>query len=362
MNKQIFLILSFISILLITQNQVFSSELPQIQLKYASVAFTGDGVFLGYIGKERRVEVKSMNDISPYVKKCLLATEDRDFYNHNGVSISGLGRAVIKSIQGKTQGGSTLTMQLARNLFLSQERTLNRKFNEINLALELEKHFTKDQLMLLYLNTVYFGHGVYGIWAASRDYYSKLPSELTLAESALIVGLLQSPSHYDPTKNPEKALRRRNEVLHNLFETGNLSESDYNKQIKIPINLKVREELSPYFEEYIRRFTENILKQNGKSLDNGIYRIFTTLDSKIQKAANQAVADQYKAFPSKLKGVQIGLISIEPVTGFIKAMIGGSPGSDPKGINRSYQIYRQVGSAFKPFLYSYLFRWFCQFR
>ena len=206
--------------LFISHYGIFAQDLPPIKLDYASYAVSSGGKLIGYYGEKNRVEVKSLDDISVYVIHSLIATEDRDFYEHHGVSLKGLGRAILKTLTGSTQGGSTITMQLARNLFLTNKRTISRKLTEIDLAEKLEKKFTKKQILLLYLNTVYFGHSAYGIWAAAEEYFSKTPDKLTIDESAALVGMLQSPNGYDPDKNPNKMLNRRNEVLHNLVEVG----------------------------------------------------------------------------------------------------------------------------------------------
>jgi membrane peptidoglycan carboxypeptidase len=179
---------------------------------------------------------------------------------------------------------------------------------------------------------------------------------LSLTESAMIIGLLKGPTIYDPVKHPDNALKRRNEVLYNLVETKNMSEADFYKLKSTPLELNLREDIAPYFVEFVRRLAENILKTKGKSLENEIFKITTTLDSKVQKASNIALIEHYKTFSSKLKNIELGLVSVEPVTGFIKAMIGGNSSANPVGLNRTYQINRQVGSAFKPFMYTYLLK------
>jgi len=330
-----------------------AQNLPPVKLDYASYAVSSDGRLIGYYGEKRRVEIKSIGKISKYVIECLVATEDRDFYNHNGVSIKGLARGFLSTITGHTQGGSTLTMQLARNLFLTQERTISRKLTEIDLAQEIEKKYTKNQILLLYLNTVYFGHGAWGIWAAAQEYYQKTPDELSLIESAAIVGLLQSPSGYDPDTHYNKMLARRNEVLYNLVQTGKLSENEFSRLKKTQLGLNIHKDLGRHFLEQVRKESVDILESiNYKgSLSRSQLKITTTLNYEIQKAAEDAVDQQWKNFPSSMKDAEIGLVSIEPGTGKIKAMIGGNPESPARGLNRATQIKRQPGSSFKPFLY-----------
>ncbi|HEX2867334.1 MAG TPA: transglycosylase domain-containing protein [Ignavibacteriales bacterium] len=330
------------------------AQLPPVKLDYSSYALSSDGRLIGYYGEKHRVEVKSTGYISKWVIYSLIATEDRDFYNHDGVSYKGLGRAILKTLTGSTQGGSTLTMQLAKNLFLSPEQTITRKLTEINLARELEKKYTKDQILLLYLNTCYFGHGAYGIWAASQEFFSKTPDKLSVTEGATLAGLLQSPSAYDPEKNPDKALNRRNEVLHNLLEVGKISGREFERLKRQPLALRVNHGLGRHFLEHVRREALGILNSRGISLSKDQLRITTTLDFDIQKAAEDAVNWQYGRFPASMKQAQIGLVSVEAGTGKIKTMIGGSPSSESRGLNHTDQIHRQPGSSFKPFLYASL--------
>jgi membrane peptidoglycan carboxypeptidase len=332
---------------------ILPQELPPIKLEYSAYALATDGSVIGYYGSKRRVEVKSLTSVSNYVIWCLIATEDREFYKHDGVSYKGLVRGILKTITGNTQGGSTITMQLARNLFLSHERTVGRKLNEIDLARRLEQRYTKDQILLLYLNTIYFGRGAYGIWAASQEYFQKTPDKLSLNESALLVGLLQSPSGYDPVKNPGKLLSRRNEVLYNLVETEKLKEKEYQKLRKSPLELKLRQNTGRHFLEHVRKEAMQIVGNLGMRLSEDQIKINTTLDYKLQESVETYIKEQWSYMP---KDVQVGLISVEPSTGFIKAMVGGNPESEARGLNRSVQIKRQPGSAFKPFLYGAMIR------
>jgi 1A family penicillin-binding protein len=333
---------------------LIAQDLPPINLEYASHVLSSDGKVVGYFGNKNRVEVLSTSLISKYVIECLIATEDRDFYNHDGVSVKGLIRAAWQTVLGSKQGGSTLTMQLARNLFLTKDQTIQRKINEIGLARELEKKYNKDQILLLYLNTVYFGRSAYGIWAAAEEYFQKTPDKLSLPEAAMIVGLLKSPTGYEPSKNPDKALKRRNDVLHNLVEIGKLSSGEYDRLKRQSLNLNLRDHIGTYFLEYIRRNLDESLNKYGKYLEKDQIEINTSLDTRIQKAAENAVNYQYSQFPKNMKDVQIGLICIENKTGYIRAMIGGNPASNPTGLNHVTQIKRQPGSSFKPFLYGSL--------
>jgi penicillin-binding protein 1A len=346
------ILLSFLTSVLVIE--VHPQNLPPIKLDFSSYAMTSDGKLIGYIGEKRRVDVKNISSIAGYVVKCLVATEDRDFYEHDGVSIKGLARGLWNTITGSTQGGSTITMQLARNLFLSKEKTVSRKLSEIDLAREIEKAYSKNEILVLYLNTVYFGHGTYGIWAASQEYFSKTPDQLSLNESATLVGLLQSPNGYDPNNVPDKLLKRRNEVLYNLVEVGKLSDDEFQRLKKTDLGLKLYENFGRHFLEHIRKEAVKIVQKLGLTLSKDELKITTTLNYDMQKAANDAVAAQWKELPQSMQDLQIGLISIEPGTGMIRAMIGGNASSESRGLNRTTQIHRQPGSSFKPFLYGSL--------
>jgi len=334
--------------------EVYPQNLPPIKLDFSSYVLSSDGRLVGYIGEKHRVDIKNISNISSYVIQCLVATEDRDFYEHDGVSIKGLARGLWNTITGNTQGGSTITMQLARNLFLTQEKTVSRKLSEIDLARELEKIFSKNEILALYLNTVNFGHGKYGIWAASQEYYSKTPDQLSLTESATLVGLVQSPNGYDPNKAPDKLLKRRNEVLYNLVEVGKLSNSEFQRLKKTDLGLKLYENVGRHFLEHVRKEAVSIVQKMGLTLSRDELRITTTINYDMQKAANDAVAAQWKELPQSMQDLQIGLVSVEPGTGMIRTMIGGNASAESRGLNRTTQIHRQPGSSFKPFLYGYL--------
>ena len=344
----------FIILTIIFVSSLVAQGLPPINIEYASHVLSNDGKVIGYYGAKNRVELLSLDHVSKHVLDCLIATEDRDFYSHDGISVKRLVKAAWETITGSTQGGSTITMQLARNLFLTSEQTIERKVTEIGLARDLEKKYSKDQLLLLYLNTVYFGRGAYGIWAAAQEYYQKTPDKLTLLESAMIVGLLKSPSGYEPSKHPDKALKRRNVVLYNLVSVDKLSEKEYDKLKPAPLNLVLRETIGGYYLENMRRTLNESLNKLGKYLEKDQLEIHSAMDTRIQKAAENAIKFQYSQFPKNMQDVQVGLICIENNTGYVRAVVGGNPTSNPTGLNHVFQIKRQPGSSFKPFLYATL--------
>lgn len=339
--------------LFITIN-LYSQDLPQVKLDFSSVVLSSEGKVIGYIGEKNRVDVKSTGNISKYVIWSLIATEDRDFYNHDGVSYKGLVRGIFKTLTGNTQGGSTITMQLARNLFLTNERSISRKLTEIDIAKKIERKYSKDQILLLYLNTVLFGHGIYGIWAASEEYFSKTPDKLSITESATLAGLLQNPGGYDPYVHPDMTLKRRNEVLYNLVEVGKISEQEFYKYKAMPLNLNLNAHIGKHFMEHVRKEALEIVRPFGLSLSKDQLKITTTLHCEIQKAAEEAIKYQWSGLPAYMKEAETGLIAIENGTGMIRAMIGGNPDSEPRGLNRTDEIKRQPGSSFKAFLYGSL--------
>ena len=343
------LLLLFISLLFFFDG--YSQDLPKVKLDFATQVWSSDGRIIGYIGEKNRVDVRSTGYVSKYVLWSLIATEDRDFYNHDGVSYKGLVRGILKTFTGRTQGGSTITMQLARNLFLTNERSISRKLTEIEIAQKIEKKYSKDQILLMYLNTVLFGRSIYGIWTASEEYFNKTPDKLNITESATLVGLLQNPGGYDPFIHPEKTLARRNEVLFNLVEVGRISEKEFYKLKSTPLKLNLNNHPGKHFLEHVRMEAIDLVRSTGYILQRDELKIITTLNYDIQKAADDAVKWQWNNLPPSIKEAQVGLVTVENGTGMIRAMIGGNPASEPRGLNRADQIKRQPGSAFKSFMY-----------
>ncbi|HNX01409.1 MAG TPA: transglycosylase domain-containing protein, partial [Candidatus Cloacimonadota bacterium] len=325
--------------------------LKQAKITYSTAVFSEDGKYLGYIGNTNHIECKSLSEISPAVIDALLATEDRNFLTHEGVSIRGLVRATMNNLKGSREGGSTITMQLARTLYLTRQKTIQRKLAEIDIAMRLESMLTKQEILLLYLNTLYMGRGTYGIWAASQEYYSKPPSQLTIPEACLIVGVINAPSAYEPVANPQKAIERRNQILHKLKDVGKISSEDLKRYSKMPLGLHVRKQIGQGFIEYLRRNTGAQLKSYGKTFNDGC-TIISTLQSELQQAAEYTVKTNWQKFPPVMKTAQIGLISVDTDTGKIVAMVTGNPQSSVRGINHTTQIRRQPGSSFKPFVYA----------
>lgn len=320
----------------------------------ASRVFSKDGELIAEFYIERR-NVIPFSEIPKYVKDAILAVEDARFYSHPGLDIHGLLRAIFSDIRAWEiiQGGSTITQQLSKMLFLKSERSLSRKIKEAIIAIQIERTYSKDEILSLYLNQVYFGSGAYGIEAAAQTYFGKRAKELTLSESAMLAGLPKAPTAFSPFRNPERARSRRFHVLKRMAEMGYIKEDDAGKAEKEPLPLPPRGGINkaPYFVEFIRQVMEG---KYGHDVYTQGLNIYTTLDLKAQEAATKALQKGLRMVDERYKKrdvpVQGALIAIEPGTGYIKAMVGGRDFYETQ-FNRTFQSLRQPGSAFKPFVY-----------
>jgi penicillin-binding protein 1A len=437
---------------------VYTTDLPQVEALEAyrpssiTELYDDHGRVIGSFALQRRV-VKGYEDFAPVLRDALVSIEDKDFYRHSGINFWRIVGAAYRDIQsgGKVQGASTLTMQLARNLFLSPDRSFHRKVQEAMLAVQIERRFTKPQIFELYANQIFLGHGVYGFEAASEFYFSKPAKKLTLAEAALLAGLPKGPGIYSPIKNPDRAVKRRNLVINALLEDGKITATEAADARSTPLALHLQHDpnsLAPYFVEEIRRYLEN--KYGADQVHEGGLKVYTSLDVDLQRAANQAVLDGLAAYERRhgwkknlqnvvaegstidkyqhpdwddepevngyvhalvtsagvgiatLKfgrytaalgqadvawtqgkmqdllrtgdicyvkilslspngaarvsleqdsGAQGALMAIDNATGGIKAMVGGRDFSESK-FDRATQAFRQVGSSFKPYVYT----------
>lgn len=280
------------------------SELPDvellktIQLQVPLRIYTHDGLLIQEYGEHRRIPV-AYEDIPKTLVYALLATEDQRFFEHGGVDIFGLGRAAIRMVQTgtKSQGGSTITMQVARNFFLDRKKTFLRKFNEILLAIKIDHELSKEKILELYLNKVYLGNRAYGVGAAAQIYYGKTLKELNLAQLAMLAGLPQAPSTQNPIINPVAAEKRRNHVLERLFEEKYITKEQYQEAIKEPAasiyhggDIDIR---APYVAEMIR---QSLYDHFGPEAYTKGYKVYTTINGTLQKAANQAVEKNLLAY------------------------------------------------------------------
>ncbi|MGA9812396.1 MAG: PBP1A family penicillin-binding protein [Terriglobales bacterium] len=278
---------------------VYSTDLPQVdQLEHyrpSSITelYDDQGRTIGSFALQRRV-VATYDDYPPVLRQALISIEDKDFYRHWGINVWRIAGAAYRDIRsgGRVQGASTLTMQLARNLFLSPDRSFHRKIQEALLAVQIERRFTKPQIFTLYANQIYLGHGVYGFEAASQFYFSKPAKKLTLDEAALLAGLPKSPTYYSPITHPDHALKRRNLVINSMLEDGEITARQATVAREQPIQLDLAHDpdsLAPYFVEEIRRYLEG--KYGSDQVHEGGLKVYTSLDMDLQRAANRAVFD-----------------------------------------------------------------------
>lgn len=315
----------------------------------------GDGEILQQQGPATRDQLK-INQVPKPLIQAFIASEDRRFYKHNGVDYQGIVRAVFSNIRSHNvvEGGSTITQQLSRILFLNQERTVWRKLKEVSLSQKIERTLTKQQILERYLNLVYLGSGAYGVADASWVYYSKPVNKLTLAEMATIAGLAPAPSLYSPVVNPEAAKQRRNLVLHRMQEDGVITAKVAEMAISTPMALKPSlpkrlQVEAPYFTTFIQQELPKYISSD--QLEAGGLTIETTLNPKWQKAA-EAVVKNTVAQNGRWQGFEeASLVSVDPRTGEIKALVGGKDFYKNQ-FNRATQAKRQPGSTFKGFVYS----------
>jgi penicillin-binding protein 1A len=342
-------------------------DLPQIRAletfepSAVTRIYSADKELLAELFTERRVPVK-LAVIPNDLKRAIIATEDRKFYKHTGVDLKAVLRAIVTDIRAGefVQGASTITQQLARTLFLTPRKSIMRKLKEAFLTFQIERRYTKDEILELYLNQVYFGSGAYGVEAAARTFFGKPVSELTLAESALIAGMPRSPSRYSPLVDESLALKRREVVLKQMARNGLITQEQLRIAESAPLNLARGPGITtkaPYFVAYVRRRLEK--EFGGAPLYRMGLTVHTTLNYKMQQAAEKAVAQGLEELTSRMlerdelrdKNPQGALVSLDPRQGGVLAMVGGKDFQESP-FNRATMARRQPGSAFKPLVYA----------
>ena len=327
--------------------------LKQQRQQVDGYVYAGDGhTILSVLrGSQSRVLVQS-DQISAWMKQAIVATEDRRFYEHRGIDIRGMGRALWADIRkkGAVQGGSTITQQFVKNQLTGSRRSITRKLKEAALAWQLEQRWSKDKILTSYLNTIYFGNGAYGIERAARTYFGHNALKLTAWEAALLAGIPADPSLYDPVAHPQAARNRRATVLRLMLRQNVIAPADYRRYVRAPMPRPQDVHLSgvtgqnaPYFGEYVKQ--QLIRNLGAKRVFGGGYRVYTTIDLRLQKLATDAI---HKWLPSS-DGPQAALVTINPSTGAVLAMVGGSNFHQSQ-FNLAVQGERQPGSAFKPFV------------
>ena len=352
-----------------------------------SVVYDVNGKEISVVKGEKDSYYLTYDNIPEGVKAAIVSIEDKKFYKHGGVDFKAIARAAVAMIRNQkiTQGGSTITQQLARTVFLSNEKTWERKVEEIFIAVDLERRYNKEQILEFYLNNIYFGNGYYGIEAAARGYFSKGVNELDLADQALLCGVPNNPTVYDPVENPQNAISRRDRILKQMYDDGKILYDTYEEQTKKTVTLK-RPKRKKY--DYIETYTyycatRALMEQKGfvfqeefadagakqayedtydemyadcqKSLFTGGYRIYTSIDLNIQNELQAAIDNGLSDFSDTTdEGVyklQSSGVCIDNETGRVTAIVGGrSQDFDGHTLNRAYQSFRQPGSSIKPLI------------
>ncbi|MEN9507825.1 MAG: hypothetical protein RLZZ621_388 [Gemmatimonadota bacterium] len=350
--------------------------------RQTSKVYAADGRFITELGLERRTLVR-LRDIPKHVRDAVVITEDRRFYLHAGIDYVRVFGAALRNVKagGYSQGFSTITMQLARNIFpdrISRQKTLLRKIKEARVARAIEERYAKDKILELYLNQVYFGAGAYGVETASQRYFGKSVRDVTVAEAAMLAGLLKGPERYNPRRFADRAIQRRNTVLELMRRSGAINNADASLAKAYPLQLAERSEsgdVAPYFVEWVRRELE---EHFGKRLYDEGLKVYTTIDIDMQTAAERALENQLAAIEAERFGpykhltyeaylarsaeggetgaanspyLQGAFVALDPRTGGVRAMVGGRDFADSK-FNRATQALRQPGSTFKPIVYA----------
>lgn len=332
----------------------YASELPSVtkamvfERRPTIIIKASDGTVLDRYG-DVKGKIITIEDLPPHVVNAVIATEDRRFYKHFGFDIVGFARAMVVNVRHMAfvQGGSTITQQLAKNLFLSRERTIKRKIQELMLSFWLEKELTKDEILSAYLNRVYLGAGAYGVDAAARVYFGKSAAELSVRESATIAGLLKAPSRYSPASNPHKAAERTKVVLGAMVDAGYIDQATYDQFAKLPPSPRKK----PSSGETIRYFTDYVVSQLGDLIGNVEADIIveTTLDKDIQEELEESMTKALLQYGSP-KNVEQGAGIVIRLDGAVSAMMGGRDFGDSE-FNRVTNSLRPPGSSFKPIVY-----------
>jgi len=346
------LLISFIGFLLIVflGNYVIDEE--KLVIHSSSEMVDLEGNFVSKLYNENH-QIVSIDDIPEYTQQAIVSIEDERFYKHHGIDVQSIFRAVIHDLKAfsKVQGASTLTQQLAKNVFLTNDKTFMRKTKEVIIAINLERKYTKDQILEMYLNQVYFGHGVYGIGGAAKYYFGKDIENLSLEESASLAALLKAPSHYDPVSQPERGLERRNLVLYKMLDNHYITEAEYRNTKAKPTELNITEQK---FENGYATYIDMVIKEAKEKYDisydellNGGYKVVVPIHKKTQLTAYKYFKNG-NYFPGTDENAEGAFVLINSKTGGVEAAIGGR-NYYFQGLNR-INVKRQPGSTIKPLL------------
>lgn len=326
---------------------------PEIINDRNTIYYDQDGMI---IGEDKGIESRywiDLADISPHIIAATIAIEDQNFFDHNGFDLKRIIRATFLNIKNFSlkEGASTLTQQYARNLFLTHEKTWVRKLSEAFYTVRLEMYYSKDEILEGYLNTIYFGHGAYGIEAASKYFFNKSANEVSLTEATMLVGIPKGPTYYSPLNDLEKANRRQQIILDQLLDQEVISKSDYVEAINEPLTYVATQEkqtknIAPYFQDVVIREAADILQLDHTIVKSNGYHIYTTLNRRFQQQLESTIHKNMQGNSE----LQTGAMALDPKTGAIQALIGGRS-YEKSPYNRAITAKRMVGSAFKPILY-----------
>jgi len=322
---------------------------PPISSDYVTILYDNNGETLERMnGLNEHIE---LDEMSPYVVDATIVTEDKDFYNHFGFDIKGIARAILKNIQSGhlKEGASTISQQYARNLYLTHEKTWVRKIKEAFYTIRLEMFYSKEEILTGYLNTIYYGHGAYGIESASKSYFNKHADALTISEAAMLAGIPKGPTYYSPYNNLDRATERQKFIIQLLYDEHLISKEEYESAQSEKITLETNhldDPFASFYEDVVMKEAQHILGGDIESIKNGGYKIYTTLNrdlqSKLEKIIKDNMADD--------SDIEIGVVAIHPANGAVLSLIGGRD-YKKSSFNRATEAKRMVGSTFKPFLY-----------
>ncbi|HOE18487.1 MAG TPA: PBP1A family penicillin-binding protein [Syntrophorhabdaceae bacterium] len=332
-------------------------ELESYRPKAATRLYADDNTLFAEIFVEKRIPIP-ITSMPEHLKYAFIAIEDVRFYNHFGVDFRGIARALYRNIMKRSvaEGASTITQQLARNLYLTPQKSMKRKIEEAILAIQIEREYSKDEILNMYLNLIYLGEGTHGVEAAGYTYFHKKAKDLTLEESATLAALTKSPSRLSPYKNPVKAVERRNVVLKRMYDADFINKKDYERAVQAPLalaSLKAYEKRTGYFIEYVKQALEEHV-ENPQDIYTTGFNIRTTINLQMTQYAYEAIERGIQGYrkrhPNTKSTPEVALVAIEVKTGDIKVLIGGKDFAISP-YNRAVQAKRQPGSAFKPIIY-----------
>ncbi|WP_034645010.1 transglycosylase domain-containing protein [Bacillus methanolicus] len=326
---------------------------PPLAVPQSTLYYSDDGTVIGESNSGQKRYWISLDEISPSLVEATISIEDKNFYDHNGFDFKRIAGAALADMKAmaKVQGASTITQQYARNLFLEHEKTWKRKLLEAFYTIRLEMNYSKKEILEGYLNTIYYGNGAYGAQAASQYYFGKNSNELSVAEASMLAGIPKGPGIYSPLANYEKAKQRQKVVLKSMVENKYISSAKADEAALEPLDLNgkhlhTKTELAPYFQDAVRNALKTRLHLDDRTIALGGLRVYTTLDLDQQKKAEETI----EKLISKDSEIQVGLVSMNPKNGHVKAMVGGR-NYEQSPFNRAVQAVRQPGSTIKPILY-----------